>query len=143
MGRYLPLACTVVIMGASVATLLLVIHPQVIGCPGSAATTVIDCRAVVTSPGGHLLGMPLGFWALVWLAAFWLLALVSGAKHLWFMTPWAVLGVAYAIGTELRVGHICAWCSLDQLAILILAVWGASGRMARRRTPHDESGALR
>ncbi|MCY0879881.1 MAG: vitamin K epoxide reductase [Firmicutes bacterium] len=141
MGRYLPVACTVVIVGASLATLLLVIHPNVIGCPGSQATSVIDCRAVVTSPGGRILGLPLGFWALVWLAAFWLVAGVRGPSRLWWMTPWAVVGVAYAVGTELRVGHICAWCSLDQLAILTLAIWGTR-QVGRRSAPDDQGGAV-
>ena len=115
---------SVLIVAASSATLLLATHPGVVGCPGSAVTGVIDCRAVVTSTGGHIFGMPLGFWGLVWLALYWLERMASHGRWERFVAALALIGVAYAVGTEIRVGHICAWCSLDQAAILFLSATG-------------------
>ena len=115
------IVCSLLIVAASSATLLLVAHPGVVGCPGSAVSGIIDCRAVVTSEGGRVLGLPLGFWGLVWLALFWLERIISHGRWGPVLAALGVIGVAYAVGTEIGVGHICAWCSLDQASILALA----------------------
>lgn len=121
----LPASCSLVIVVASAATLLILRHPGVVGCPGAALNSVIDCHAVVTSRDALLFGMPLGLWGLIWLVGGWALAGISRLRTSWPVI-WPILGlvgVAYAIGTELRIGHVCAWCTLNQLAIVIGAIW--------------------
>ena len=119
--KVIQAVCSLLILVASTATLILASHPGIVGCPGSAVSAVIDCRAVVTSTGGHVFGMPLGFWGLLWLVLYWLERI--GTKGRWgtLLAALGVIGVAYAVGTEIRVGHICAWCSLDQVSILVLS----------------------
>lgn len=118
------MSVSIVVIGASTATIILATgHPTVVGCPGSAVSSIIDCRAVVTSSGGHILGLPLGVWGLVWLAAYWILSVWRRGAVGWGVAATAFLGIAYAIGTELKVGHLCAWCTLDQIGIAALAVW--------------------
>ena len=119
----LIISLSVAAAGASAATIALAGRPGVIGCPGSAVTSVIDCRAVVTSPGGHILGLPLGVWGLVWLAVFWGLAVLRRGVVGWIVAAAAYLGIAYAVGTELKVGHLCVWCTLNQASIAALAAW--------------------
>lgn len=128
LGAWLvPAACTGLATVASLATLLLLSHPAVVGCPGSAVSSVVDCRAVVSSPGGHVLGVPLGIWGLLWIFGFWLVWRMSQGRMVWIMAGLAFIGVAYAMGTELRVGHLCMWCSFDQAAIVLLSIWGLLG----------------
>lgn len=117
---------TGIVIIASIFTLLILGHSSLIGCPGSSVSAVIDCRAVLTSPGGRIAGVPLGGWALIWLGLFWLILSIS--PWVWIVSALGFLGVAYAVGTEMDVSHICIWCSFDQLGILILAFWGILGR---------------
>lgn len=118
----LAVAGSVVSAGASLATLVIAARPTALGCPGSVATRgLIDCGAVIGSVYGHIFGLPLGFWGLIWLALYWLV---------WRRRDWiqsvvaglAFLGVAYAVGSEMRIGHVCVWCTLDQCALVFLAV---------------------
>lgn len=112
-----------VIVLASVATLIIRSRPTALGCPGASINPIVDCHAVVASSAGVLLGLPLGAWALIWLLGWWVQKLVLGRQPI--SVIWAaagVLGVAYAIGTEVRLAHVCAWCSLNQAAILALIV---------------------
>ncbi len=127
-----PGIVSVVSMSASIATLALRAHPGVVGCPGSSATGVIDCQAVVGSAGGHLLGLPLGFWGLVWLAGWWVSRSVFRSRWTRTVSVLGFFGVAYAIGTEVRVGHLCVWCSLDQVSIITLSIWGLTHPYANR-----------
>ncbi|MCL5116741.1 MAG: vitamin K epoxide reductase [Firmicutes bacterium] len=130
----IPSACSVLIAAASTATLLLLRHPGAVGCPGAAVNSVIDCRAVVTSQFGHVLGMPLGFWALVWLVGMWIWLWQSRRVPIPVWPVLGFLGVAYAIGSEIRLEHICVWCSMDQLGIVALALWSiVAGRNRRMR----------
>ncbi len=119
----LPIGLSLVISLASCATLLVAAHPGTLGCPGSAATSVINCGAVISSTGGHILGLPLGFWGLTWVAVYWAALLRAPGSLMSLVCVAGFLGVAYAIGTELRVGHLCVWCTADQTAIVLLAVW--------------------
>jgi len=119
-----PLACSSLVVAASAATLLLLKNPVAIGCPGAAVSSVIDCEAVVSSSGGHVFGMPLGFWALLWLVLYWIVQWRARQRATGIVASLAFLGVAYAVGTELHVGHLCVWCSVDQLSILGLSIWG-------------------
>ena len=103
------------------ATVEVGVHPGVLGCPGSAATSVINCGAVIGSAGGHIAGLPLGVWGLLWLALFWAAA---GLRRWWAEVSVSGLGfagVAYAVGTELGVGHLCLWCTVTQTAVVCLA----------------------
>ncbi len=112
-----------VIVLASVATLIIRSRPSALGCPGSSINPVVDCRAVVASHAGVLWGLPLGGWALIWLLGWWVQKVAMGRQRIGMI--WAavgVLGVAYAIGTEVRLAHLCAWCTLNQAAILTLIV---------------------
>ncbi len=120
-GTALRLVLSAIIVLASTATLLVVHHPSVLGCPGSAVSPVVDCRLVVSSAGGRVLGLHLGMWALLWLVFYWLVVLVRRDLR-WIPPALAFLGVAYAIGTELRVGHLCMWCTVDQAALVALAI---------------------
>lgn len=120
---WLPMAATAAVVAASGATLLVAAHPGTVGCPGSAATSVIDCGAVISSTGGHILGLPLGFWGLVWVALYWASRWAFQGRWGWAAAAGGFLGVAYAVGTELGVGHLCVWCTLDQTAIVFLSVW--------------------
>ncbi len=115
------LVLSAVVVLASVATLLVVHHPGVLGCPGSAVSPLVDCRLVVSSAGGKVLGLHLGMWALLWLAFYWVVWLVRRDLR-WIAPALAFLGVAYAIGTELRVGHLCMWCTVDQAALTTIAI---------------------
>lgn len=104
--------------------MLIAAHPGVLGCPGSAVTGLIDCQAVVNSSGGHVLGLPLGFWGLAWLAAFWVERILALGRGSWILAAMAAIGIAYAVGTEFSVGHLCAWCTADQASIAALSIWG-------------------
>lgn len=119
--RALRIVLSAVVVLASTATLLVVHHPGVLGCPGSAVSPLVDCRLVVLSAGGRVLGFHLGMWALLWLAFYWVVVLMR-RDYRWVPSALVFLGVAYAIGTELRVGHLCMWCTVDQAALLTLAV---------------------
>lgn len=128
----LPIFLSVVIGVASVATLVIRAHPAALGCPGASFGSVIDCRAVVTSADGVLLGLPLGLWGLVWLVGWWVTRIAfprSSVTVLW--AAGGVMGVAYAVGTEVRIGHLCAWCTLNQAAIMALGVFFSG--LGRRR----------
>lgn len=119
-----PVVTSLAIVLAAIATLLLAAHPAVVGCPGSSVSGgLIDCGAVVSSPGGKILGLPLGGWALLWLFLYWLGRVAWRGRLLSVIATLGFLGVAYAVGTELRVGHVCAWCTLVQLSIVTLGVW--------------------
>lgn len=125
-----------VIMLASVATLVLRSRPTALGCPGSSITPIVDCHAVVSSSAGLLFGLPLGAWALMWLVGWWVQQVVIARQPTGVM--WAAVGlfgVAYAVGTELRLDHLCGWCTLNQAAILalIFSRWPAIPR--RRGAP--------
>ena len=130
----LPWALSALIITASGATLLLLGHPTVAGCPGSSITGIINCRAVVSSAAGRVLNVPLGAWALTWLAMFWLAHWFFPKRFAWIVLAGAIVGIAYAIGTELHVGHVCMWCSVDQLSILFLGGWS----MCRSQRMDDE-----
>jgi uncharacterized membrane protein len=131
-----PGLASIAIMLAASATLELVAHPTVVGCPGSAVTGLIDCGAVVTSPGGKILGLPLGGWALLWLFLYWLSHVLGRGRLIPIIAIAGFLGVAYAVGTELRVGHLCAWCTIVQLSIVTLGAWSLA--TYGRQVPHRE-----
>lgn len=127
-----PGVASVVSVAASIATLVLRAHPGVVGCPGSSASELINCQAVVGSAGGHILGWPLGFWGLVWLGIWWISRSLFRGRWSQGVAALGFIGVAYAIGTEVHVGHLCVWCSLDQLSIVTLSIWGITHRGGNR-----------
>lgn len=134
----LVLGLSLVVAAASTVTIRLAGH-SALGCPGSSISPLVNCRAVITSAGGHVLGLPLGAWALGWLALFWTTVFARRLIVGRVFAALAFVGIAYAVGTELQVGHLCAWCTLDQSAIAALAVWrivGGEGAFhGPRRTP--------
>lgn len=130
---WVPAILTAAIIAASAATLLLRVSPGAVGCPGAIETGgLIDCKAVIGSAGGHILGLPLGFWALVWLGAFWAQRLWLDGRTATLVVTAGFLGVAYAVGTEIHVGHLCVWCTMDQVSIILLGLWTIVGHRRPR-----------
>jgi len=118
-GRGTAIGLTAIAAGAAVATLWVNAAPRTAGCPGSTVLPVINCAAVVTSAGSHLAGLPLGVWALFWLVGYWVVDRHASRYHLY----WSLLGiggVVYAWSKEWAVHHLCLWCTVTQVAILML-----------------------
>lgn len=106
----------------SLITVFIHAHVQV-GCPLSQVTSVVNCDTVIQSSGGAPLGVPLGAWGMVWVISGLLVRMRWADTSLaWIWAILGVVGVAYALGTELAVRHLCAWCTLDQAVAVALVV---------------------
>jgi len=74
----------------------------------------VDCPLVLHSSGSVILGVPLSVWGGVWaLAAFVIVRMRRSARFLWMAA--GVGGLAWAVGHEVILHVLCAWCTVIQM----------------------------
>ncbi len=89
-----------------------------VGCPPIPATGgLVNCQAVLTSPGSVILGVPLALWG-----SLWALASLIGKRLRIMWTGCGVLGLLWAWIHEWQVGHLCLWCTAMQIGVLLILV---------------------
>ncbi|MDA8193558.1 MAG: hypothetical protein M0Z53_06130 [Thermaerobacter sp.] len=94
------------------------------GCPLSSVSPLINCQRVLTSAGSRIFFVPLVLWGALWAAGGVALAFDHSSKpglaRLW--TAVGIFGLLWAIGHEVLLATLCAWCTLLQ-ALAVLAMW--------------------
>jgi uncharacterized membrane protein len=80
-----------------------------------------NCEKVQNSPYAVFLGIPLGYWGLIYYFALFTLVYKNYKKLIGFAAVWGIVFSIYLLSLEIFIiKEICMWCTLSFVNIVII-----------------------